>query len=157
MDQEGPGHESYRVLGNLKLGPDRLKLSAMGEDRFKVGKTVLEKNLEPAVKHRLDSIQTLESKLSEDRGASDTEEIDPEIQKGITKDFFDKYYRDWLDSKIPALGDKTPREAARTKEGRRELEELLRLLEFREQSRRENGQPEYDIAWIRKELGIEKK
>ena len=58
---------------------------------------------------------------------------------------------------IPALGDKAPREAARTKEGRRELEELLRLLEYREQTRRENGQPEYDIAWIRKELRKEKK
>ncbi len=58
---------------------------------------------------------------------------------------------------IPALGDKAPREAARTKEGRRELEELLRLLEYREQTRRENGQLEYDIVWIRKELGIEKK
>ncbi|UCE52925.1 MAG: SEC-C domain-containing protein [Desulfobacterales bacterium] len=154
---EGPGHESYRVLGNLESDLHRLKLSAMGEGRFKVGKTVLEKNLEPAVKHRLDSIQTLESKLSEDMGASDAKEIDPEIQKEIIKDFFDKHYRDWLDSKIPALGDKTPRQAARTKEGRRELEELLRLLEYREQSRRENGQPEYDIAWIRKELGIEKK
>jgi len=40
---------------------------------------------------------------------------------------------------IPALGDKSPREVARMKEGRRELGKLLRLLEYREKSRRENG------------------
>jgi hypothetical protein len=35
---------------------------------------------------------------------------------------------DWLDQPVPALGGKTPRAACRTKEGRREVEILIRTM-----------------------------
>ena len=154
---EGPGHEMYGVLGTLEVYPERLKLSVLGEQRLKVGKAVLEKNLKGAIKHRVDSIQTLESKMSGDRRSSETKGIDPRTRRELIQQLFDKYYKNWLDSKIFALGDKTPREAAKTEEGRRELEDLLRILEYTEHRRRASGQPEYDIAWIRKELGMVEK
>lgn len=70
------------------------------------------------------------------------------------KDFYDKHYRNWLDSKIPALEHATPREASKTKEGQKKLEDLLRVLEYTTQRLKENGQIDYDVSWIREELGM---
>ena len=61
----GPGEESYRVLGNVEMQGRRLKLSTWSEERLKVGKALLEQALGSSVKHRMDSIQTLESKMEE--------------------------------------------------------------------------------------------
>ena len=58
--------------------------------------------------------------------------------------------------KIPALGNKTPREASKTEEGRRELEDLIRVLEHTEKLKAGEGEPAYDVSWIRKELDMEK-
>jgi hypothetical protein len=61
-----------------------------------------------------------------------------------------------LDMQIPALGNKTPREASKSEQGRKELEDLLRMLEHNERLRVERGEPEYDVSWIRRELNMGK-
>ena len=66
------------------------------------------------------------------------------------KDFYDKHYREWLDSPIPALDGKTPRKAIRSKEGKRKVEDLLREMEY---LHNENDQA-YDISWVRRELKL---
>ena len=71
-------------------------------------------------------------------------------------DMYDEHYRKWLDIEIPALGNKTPREASKIAEGRRELEDLLRVLEHTEKVKIEEGEPACDVSWIRKELDMEK-
>ena len=38
---------------------------------------------------------------------------------------FRQHWADWLDTRVPALGDKTPRQAAPTAGGRERLEALL--------------------------------
>jgi len=62
------------------------------------------------------------------------------------------HYRKWLDERIPALGGKTPRQAARIARSRKDLDLLLRQMEFAE------GQaPEWDrfnISALRAELGL---
>ena len=69
----------------------------------------------------------------------------------------DKHYKNWLDYRIPTLGDKTPRESVKTKSGRKKVEDLLRTIEYTEQGKKEKGQFAYDFSWMRKELGMEKK
>lgn len=54
---------------------------------------------------------------------------------------------------IPALGGKTPRKAARSEKGRRELDLLLRDIENHE-SRLPEGM-RFDMSRLRKALGLE--
>jgi hypothetical protein len=156
---DGPGHESFRVLGNIEVFPDRLKLSVFGKKRFKAGKNLLNKHLKESIKHRIDSLQSLDAKLKEEnvKSKGTKEELDPDLKKNLLKDMYDNHYENWLDSKIPALDYETPIQTSKTKEGRRKLEDLLRVLEYTVETQKRSGQIEYDISWIRKELGMNTK
>jgi len=153
----GPGEERHLLLGSVEVTRDRLRLSVTGEKRFKAGKEVLARALGNAIRHRVDSIETLESRLSKSTGCdSEPEAIDPEVERRVLQGALDDHYRRWLDTRIPALENKTPRQASKTKEGREELEDLLRVLEHTERLRAERGGPEYDVSWIRRELNMKK-
>jgi hypothetical protein len=156
---DGPGHESFRVLGNIEVFPDRLKLSVFGKKRFKAGKTILNKHLKGSIKHRIDSLQSLDAKLRDGnvKSKETKEELDPDLKKNLLKDMHDNHYKNWLDSKIPALDYETPRQASKTKKGRKKLEDLLRVLEYTVENQKRSGQIDYDISWIRKELGMNMK
>ena len=53
-----------------------------------------------------------------------TAESSPELD-AIQEEMNRKYWEVWLDTRVPALGNKTPRQAARTARGRERLEALL--------------------------------
>jgi hypothetical protein len=153
----GPGEERYLVLGSVEVTRKRLRLSVTGENRFKAGKEVLARTLGNAIRHRVDSRETLESRLSKSTGRdTEPEAIAPEVERRVLKDALDDHYRRWLDTRIPALENKTPRQASQTKDGREELEDLLRVLEHNESLRAKRGGPEYDVSWIRGKLNMKK-
>lgn len=64
-----------------------------------------------------------------------------------------QHYADWIDQRIPALGNKTPRAAARSKAGRLEVDLLLKECENLEACL-PAGQ-RFDFGRIRQELGLE--
>ncbi|WP_449245424.1 SEC-C metal-binding domain-containing protein [Desulfobacca acetoxidans] len=149
----GPGMESHRILGSVQLKPGQLLMTAQGKERFALGKQLIENLLNNLIKHRLDSVQSPESMLQE-KGERNSQkiadEIPEDIKKALFKEFYDKHYREWLDSPIPALDGKTPRKAIRSKEGKRKVEDLLREMEY---LHNENDQA-YDISWVRGELKL---
>ena len=59
----------------------------------------------------------------------------------------------WFDEKIPALGDQTPREAARTAQGRELLEALLCDYAWNSQ-RLPDTALSPDVEALRRELGM---
>jgi hypothetical protein len=65
-----------------------------------------------------------------------------------------QHWESWFDLPIPALDELTPREAARTEEGRELLESLLL---FYENSQADSSQNvlRADILTLRRELGME--
>jgi len=67
----------------------------------------------------------------------------------------DKHYRQWIKDRIPALGGKTPRQALRSKKGKKQVIELLKQMENMEESKRQAGRPCYDFSWLWDELGVE--
>jgi hypothetical protein len=71
------------------------------------------------------------------------------------KRFLDDHYRKWLDDKLPMLGGKTPREAARDFDGRERLVAVLKDLENLEARRKRDTGFGYDTLWLWRELGIE--
>lgn len=51
-------------------------------------------------------------------------EPSPEL-RAIEEEMSRRHWEAWLDTRVPALGNKTPRQAARTARGRERLEALL--------------------------------
>ena len=150
----GPGMESYRILGSIKLEPERLEMTAQGKERLAIGKRRLENILQNLIKHRVDSVQSLESMMEEKAKAKPKkvdDEIPLEIKQALMKDMYDSHYREWLDYPIPALGGKSPKKAIRSIKGRQRVEDLLREMEYLHHES-DDG---YDISWVRRELKLQ--
>jgi hypothetical protein len=82
-------------------------------------------------------------------------DIDPEIQAEIIQHTLDQHYRRVLDQPVPALGDKTPRQCARSKKDRERVTEWLKDLENNELRRaNRQGQTPYDSRWMWDELKL---
>ncbi|MFQ5418299.1 MAG: hypothetical protein ACE5FL_14835, partial [Myxococcota bacterium] len=64
-----------------------------------------------------------------------------------------RHYAEWPDQIIPALGDRSPREAVRTAQGRGAVDVLLKDMENRE--RRLEGADAFDFGALRRELGLD--
>ena len=64
-----------------------------------------------------------------------------------------RHYATWPDTSLPFLGDKTPRQAARSRRGREQLALLLKQLENREAY--QEAETRFDVGILRRELGIE--
>jgi hypothetical protein len=81
----------------------------------------------------------------------------PEVD-AVLRQFMDGHYRRTLDEPVPMLGDKTPRECARTKAGRTRLVRWLKDLENGELRRAAaTGKAPYDFEWMWNELGVRSK
>ncbi len=63
------------------------------------------------------------------------------------------YHNDWIERKLPALGNKTPFEAVRTKEGKEKVAVLLDDLEV-SQNIRPKDPFRVDVDGLRKRLGL---
>jgi len=90
-----------------------------------------------------------------DRKREPTNTIDPKIEAEIVHNTLDQHYRQCLDEPIPALGNKTRRQSARSKTGRQKVIEWLKYLENNELHRAaEAGQEPYDSSWMWHELKL---
>jgi hypothetical protein len=77
---------------------------------------------------------------------------EPEVLAAI-REFKARHYADWVDQPLPALGGRTPREAARTAQGRREVDVLIKTMENFEHRGGGDGVA-FDYSGIRGELGL---
>lgn len=72
---------------------------------------------------------------------------------GEVRRVLDRHYREWPDEPVPALGGRTPREAAEEGAGRERVAALIRSFEEMEETK-PPGQ-RYDFGWPWKELGLD--
>ena len=146
------------VVGRLVLSGKSLTAEANSLTRADALKAAIEDAAGDAVRFRIRKSESLES-LRESHAAaaaptvfsSESENMPPELREAMAE-MMAKYNAQWPDSKIPALGNITPRAAARDPKLRPVLERLLKDMESR-------GAPPgagmgMDIAAIRRELGV---
>jgi hypothetical protein len=70
--------------------------------------------------------------------------------------FKDAHYRRTLDEPVPMLGNRTPRECARSKQGRKKLSNWIKEIENSELRQAAGTEvAPYEIAWMWRELGVE--
>jgi hypothetical protein len=84
-------------------------------------------------------------------------QIPPEAMTAMVHDYMRQFYANWTEEKIPALGDKTPRQAIRTVKGRQAVIELLKSYELQEARRaRDQGGEPFDFGFLWERLGLKR-
>jgi hypothetical protein len=84
-------------------------------------------------------------------------QIPSETMTAMMHDYMRQFYANWTEEKIPALGDKTPRQAIRSAKGRQAVIELLKSYELHEAHRvRDQGGEAFDFGFLWERLGLER-
>ncbi|MCV6547845.1 MAG: hypothetical protein OIF56_11280 [Cohaesibacter sp.] len=153
--------DGSRVLGNIELKGKALILSVNSAGRAKRGQELIERALGNMVRTPLSEIRTLKQMIEDapDRPDKDIEEeIPPEIADQIMRRYLDEHYRKTLDEPIPTLNNETPRQASKTKAGRKQVVEWLKYLENSTANNANASTPMscYDFGWMWEELGIKR-
>jgi len=149
--------------GTLELKSEALILCTNSMERSERGMNALEALLHGLIGPALSKVQTPEQLMVGHEPDQQTvgdgraaDEIDPEVAAGVMRDYLDRHYRQCLDEPIPMLGDKTPRQCAKSKKGREKAIEWLKYLENNELRRAvSQGQEPYDSRWMWQELKLE--
>lgn len=142
------------ILGHIEVRDSALTASVNSNRRAERLRKEIEKRLGSRVafvRSVIESIETLMRESREKAGRGGTRqgdrqpETEPGIDPAVVDAFYQRHWDNWLDERIPALKNRTPREAARTPAGRQRLEALLREFEW------QGGAP---VERLRNELGL---
>lgn len=145
-----PGNALHRwwtntVVGSARLTPTRLIVSTNSIERAEA--------LAEHVRNVLGGLATWKKRTREELPAAfggetitiDAQATDSPLER---RDAF----RAWLDSPIPKLGGRTPREAVHDAIGRHDVHLLLKTMENRQARKPVDG---FDPAQLRRELGLD--
>jgi hypothetical protein len=144
------------VLGTVELLGRRLSLGANSPARVERGQALLAPVLAGLVGPPLSERTDLEQMLARDRPPPRSSGLSPEQERAIVHQVLDDHYRRVLDEPIPALGNRSPRQAVKTAKGREKVAAWLKMLE-NHAAHRPAGDPmgSYDTGWMWRELGVE--
>ncbi len=152
-----PGEAGRRSLGTVVPGRDRLVFEATSRPRAQRGRAMIEALAGGAVAYRATSYEDVEQKLKRrPADAPRDSEIPPEVAAELTGQFYEEHYRKWVDESVPALGGRTPREAACLTSMRPKLVALLKAMEHASARDKRAGRPAYDFGWMWEELGLDR-
>jgi hypothetical protein len=163
------------LLGLLKIEQNRLVVEVNSKQRAESIRRLVEDRLGNIATYKTTLIEPLESRVGEmwkeaaagttdlssrreSQGRESTnlisfEDALPEI-RAMMEEVSRQHWESWFDLPVPALNDMTPREAAKTEEGRELLESLLLFYQNHEADRADNSlRP--DISALRRELGMD--
>jgi SEC-C motif len=145
-----------RSLGTIVVEDRRVVFETTSQHRAERGKEFLQRLLGDAVSFRVIAYEDVGQALKRApaRPKDKMPEIPPEVQAEVLGRFYEEHYRKWLDQPVPALGDRTPRHAAKLKTVRPKLITLLKDFESHAERQRRAGEPTYDFGWMWKELGL---
>jgi len=153
------------ILGHIEIDGSSLTVEVNSEKRSNKIQSEIKKRLGKKAVLKDICAESPEERMAKERTSSsfkdrkqnrEEERLNerPEV-KAYLKEMMVKHWETWLDSKIPALKNKTPRQAAKTEEGRERLEALLLDFEGRNEEIDDPLRP--DVKALRKELNLNQK
>ena len=128
------------TLGRIRIEGKRLTAEVNSAKRAAALRTQIERRLGATAHMKPDIVQSVQSMLRPEptpqeqterrRHAQEQAEFAarPEAQQAI-REHLREHYRAWVDEKIPALGNRTPRKAVRDADGREAVEALIAQIE----------------------------
>jgi len=148
------------VMGHITIEQGKLTLETNSEKRTERGKKLLRKHLGKAITFQQTLIESLEKATDTQpnpghKNDQHTHQLleSPEAQEQLEQ-MAKAHWKNWLDQPIPALNNKTPRKAAKTKAGRERLEAIL--LQYERYDSEKDGHPfKADIPYLRKTLVLD--
>ncbi len=149
-------------LGWLELSDDELIVETNSRERGERGRKLVESVAGDAVTFRIVSHQDIRQKVVDDlRSGRSTpslpeeeDQLPREVEEEIVLHHYAQHYHRWVDIPIPALGGRTPREAAGQTHSAAEVVKLIRELEGMYERCLRGGEPAYDPSWMWHELGL---
>lgn len=146
------------VLGSVAVEGSLIRIETMSMGRARLAKDLFGVSI-PAAAIRFKGIQvkSVQSAIEAARAhpdfaqATDSADI-PELV-AAQRELMERHYREWLDVPVPALGNRTPREAAKVKHLQARLRDLVDSIENQAEHEARNGRG-FDVAFMRKELGL---
>lgn len=153
-----PTDDGERELGTWSFEGPRVIFEATSQERAAKGREWLERLVGDLVRYRATALETLDQTMSELRKPRPPKLFhEPaDIDFGAVRALYDRHFQTWLDRPTPALGNRTPRAAARTNVWRPRVIDLLKQIENGNERAALAGRPLYDFSWIWKELGLER-
>ena len=148
------GPIQQRILAMVTLTAEGLEVETMSEQRM----ARCRRRLEDLLGAQIDLVETTTKSAAQALAESPPEDVPepPALPPEVVAEMEEQMLRQWLDESIPALDGMTPREAARTPEGREMLEDLLAYIERRyPREKRAPGTMSPDYRKARKMLGLE--
>jgi hypothetical protein len=146
------------VMGHLSLDDKIMTIEVNSKKRANLIKKEVKTRLKDKAKHRSTVLQSPEAIMARQKTPGDEaaekkqEELMslPEVQEQL-RQHAKRHWENWYKEKIPALGNKTPIQAAKNAEGRELLEALLNHY-----SRMESKDALYEPDWneVRTRLGL---
>lgn len=155
-------NEDRTVLARISLADGELRLETNSRERLAQAKELLGGIGLTKLEHVRDEFQSAEElKQKAQRDMQEgvvpiRKELPDESQRELISEYLEDYYAKWPDTKIPGLGGKTPREAARSASGSLELLDILHTIENGEERKRLAGHVLYDVAKLYAELGLKR-
>jgi hypothetical protein len=147
-------------LGTLEINGDQLGIHVNSNTRAKRIEREIAKRLGPDAVLESRTADPIEKLLAERKDAPrdtfvdrEQEELQrqPEVQ-AFLREQAERHWESWLDTRLPALGNRTPRQAAAPPAGRERLEAIL--AEFAWTSERGQNPMTPDVAALRAKLGL---
>jgi hypothetical protein len=146
-----------RTLGTFRIESGRLVQETVSRERDEDGRAWLAEVAPGVATYRATEIQTVAQAMTAQQQQSrrgDESAIPPHVEAEVVREMQDRHYRAWLDERVPALRDHTPREAAASKTLRPLLRNLLRELDNAYERARVEGRQAYDTGWLWDELDL---
>ena len=154
-------HWDNTIMGRLAVKGNRLTAEVNSEKRAKKIQSEIAKRLGSKATFERSEYEPVEKKLEEMKNRTPDEELEREMEEFQSSPQFQAilaremkaHWEAWYTEPIPALHDKTPLEAAKTKEGRERLEALLCDFERRNDNST-HPSLKVDVAAMRQRLGL---
>lgn len=154
---EEEDHPNERILGIVHLEPGMLRLEANSAERARRGSELLSQALGSLVGTPMPDEPAPELAFEADVPGPGQVEL-PLVAghpDATRQQIMDAHYRGILGTPVPMLGGRSPKQAVRSKSGRRQAVEWLKHLENREGHRAQaQGEAAYDFGWLWVALGV---
>jgi SEC-C motif len=145
------------LLGWIRLDAQRLVLETNSLARVERGRKLIERLAGDSVTYRVTRTEDLKQAMQARGSAPAAAALPPELREvstAVLEQRLTLHLEQWVDERIPRLGDATPREATASAELRPRVVEMLKELEVLYEKALSSGQAAADPTWIWDELGL---
>lgn len=152
-------------LGNIMINRRSMAISVNSKERAERARSEIERRLGDRAVYQRTVHTNVQAELAArmtavnaDESQPSAEEFPPEVQQQLMEhmtEMMEQHWNRWIHQEIPALGNQTPMEAAKTADGREALEALFAQFEMMDRNPgRDSYMPATDTNKLRRMLGM---